>query len=341
MVTTDLWMSALLIVAVALIFDAIGDPPNKVHPLRWMGNILGWLDRHISRKNPRTTKIKGFLSYLLVFSLFVFLSLLILVLARTYIGEYAGINIGEIVWIVLSAFLFKMTFAVFSFRKHCRPIQNDLRNGDLDAAAKKTQMIVSRRTEGMDQEHLASCCVETTAENFADSVCSPGFYFGLLGIFGAFVFRTANLMDAMWGYRNEKYGDLGFFPAKFDDVLGFVTSRISILFIALAAALMRLDARSAIRTAMNEHKKTPSPNSGWPMAAVAGAMGVTMEKKDVHIIGSGPLPSVEDIGRAYRLVEVASVLLMIILTIPFYVLVGIHVQLFFEDLVHKLLEMIF
>lgn len=335
-------MSALLIVALALIIDAVvGEPPNKIHPLRWMGNILGWLDRHISRKNPRTTKIKGFLSYLLVASVFIFISLLILVLARVYIGEHWGIEIGEIVWIILSAFLFKLTFAVFSFRKHCRPIQNDLRNGDLDAAAKKTQMIVSRKTEGMDQEHLASCCVETTAENFADSVCSPGLYFGLLGIFGAFMFRTTNLMDAMWGYRNEKYGNLGFFPAKFDDVLGFITSRMSILFIALAAALMRLDARSALRTAKNEHKKTPSPNSGWPMAAVAGALGVTMEKKNVHVIGSGPLPSIEDIRRAYKLVETASVLLIIIITIPLYVFIGVHVQLFFEDLMYKLLEMIF
>jgi adenosylcobinamide-phosphate synthase len=325
-----------------LAIDAVfGDPPNSVHPLRWIGNLVGWLDRRISRKNPRTTKIKGFLTYVLIASLTISLSLLVLVLARMHIGEHWGFDLGTAVWIILTALLFKFTFAVFSFRKHCRPIQKDLRNGDLVGAAGKTQMIVSRRTEGMDPEHLASCCVETTAETFADSVCSPGLYFGLFGIFGAFMFRSANLMDAMWGYRNEKYGDLGFFPAKFDDVLGFITSRMSVLFIALAALLMRLDARSAVRTAMNEHGKTPSPNSGWPMAAVAGALGVTMEKKNVHVIGSGPLPSVDDIGRGYRLVELSSVLMMLMVTIPLYVFVGIHVQVFLEDRLYDILEMIF
>lgn len=326
----DLWMAAVLIVALALVIDAVvGDPPNSIHPLRWMGNIVSWLDRHISRNNPRTTKIKGFLSYLLVAFIFLFIAFLILSLVHGYLGE--------IVWIIVSAFLFKLTFAVFSFRKHCKPIQKDLKNGDLEVAAAKTQMIVSRKTEGMDEGHLASCCVETTAENFADSVCSPGLYFGILGMFGSIMFRCANMMDAMWGYRNEKYGDLGFFAAKFDDVLGFVTSRMSILFIALAALLMRMDARSAIRTAKEEHSKTPSPNSGWPMAAVAGAMGITMEKKDVHVIGNGPLPSVDDIGRAYRLVELSSVLLMIIITMPLYALIGVHVQVFIENSLFDLL----
>ena len=83
-------------------------------------------------------------------------------------------------------------------------------NGKTEEAAAKVQMIVSRNTKGMDAEHIASSCTETISENYVDSVVSPVTYFGILGMLGGIMFRCANLMDAMWGYRNEKYGDLGF-----------------------------------------------------------------------------------------------------------------------------------
>ena len=194
-------------------------------------------------------------------------------------------------------------------------------------------MIVSRNTKGMDAEHIASSCTETISENYVDSIVSPVTYFGLLGMFGAIMFRCANLMDAMWGYRNEKYGDLGFFPAKFDDVLGYVTSRISPLFIALGAFLMRMDWRAAIPASIEEHTKTPSPNSGWPMTAFAAALGISMEKKDVYVMGKGDLPTVDDISRCYRLLELSSVLYILIVTLPLYVFIGIHIQTGIENLI--------
>ena len=116
MVTTDLWLDALLIIALALAIDAvIGEVPNAIHPLRWMGNLLYFLDRHIRRGNPTMTKIKGFLSYLLVFLIFGGMAFIILAAVRHYLGE--------IPWIIVTALFFKVTFAVFSFRRHCKPIQ--------------------------------------------------------------------------------------------------------------------------------------------------------------------------------------------------------------------------
>ena len=327
----DLWLDAVLIIVLALAIDGIiGDVPNAIHPLRWMGNLLYFLDRHIKRGNPTLTKIKGFLCYLLVLLIFGGIAFIILALVHYYLGEIA--------WIVVTAFLFKVVFAVFSFRRHCRPIQDDLLNGDTEAAAAKVQMIVSRNTKGMDAEHIASSCTETISENYVDSVVSPVTYFGLLGMLGGVIFRCANLMDAMWGYRNEKYGDLGFFPAKLDDVLGYVTSRISPVFIALGAFLMRMDWKAAIPAALEEHTKTPSPNSGWPMTAFAAALGISMEKKDVYIMGRGDLPTVDDIGRCYRLLELSSVLYILIVTLPLYVFIGIHVQTGIEDCLISLAE---
>jgi adenosylcobinamide-phosphate synthase len=319
----------------ALLIDlVIGDVPNAIHPLRWIGNLLDKLDKRIKRKSRRSTIFKGFLSYLLVLFLFFFIAFIVMALIHNMDSEYA-----EILWILVCAFLFKVTFAA-SFRKHCRPIQKDLEKGDLDAAAAKTQMIVSRKTKGMDAEHIASSCTETISENYADSVCSPALYFGMFGLFGAIMFRCCNLMDAMWGYLNEKYGDLGYFPAKFDDVLGYVTSRISILFIAMASVFVGGSPRKAISTAKAQHRMTPSPNSGWPMTAAAGALGISMEKTDVYVMGEGPLPSVKDISRCYKMIEIASFLFLLLVTVPLYVLVGIHIQIYMEDAILNLLRMI-
>ncbi len=319
-----------MIIALALAIDCIiGEVPNAIHPLRWMGNILYFLDRHIKRGNPTVTKIKGFLSYMLVLLIFGGIAFIILAAAH---------YLNEILWIVLTALFFKVVFAVFSFRRHCRPIQDDLRNGDTEAAAAKVQMIVSRNTKGMDAEHIASSCTETISENYVDSVVSPVTYFGLLGMLGGIMFRCANLMDAMWGYRNERYGDLGFFPAKFDDVLGYITSRISPLFIALGAFLMRMDWRAAIPAARAEHTKTPSPNSGWPMTAFAAVLGISMEKKDVYVMGKGDLPTVDDIGRCYRLLELCSILYILIVTLPLYVFIGIHIQTGIENAIIDAVE---
>ena len=135
----DLWLDAICIIALALAIDfLIGEVPNAIHPLRWMGNILYFLDRHISRGNPTVTKFKGFLSYLLVLFIFGGIAFVILAAVHHYLGE--------IVWIIVTALFFKVTFAVFSFRRHCKPIQNDLRNGDTEAAAAKANIVKSPST---------------------------------------------------------------------------------------------------------------------------------------------------------------------------------------------------
>jgi len=317
-------LMGVLVVFLAMAFDfVIGDPPNRIHPLRWMGNLLDHLDAHISRGGRMVTRLKGFLSYALVLALTAILCLGLLASARHLLGDWA--------WILLTAALFKLSFAVYSFREHCQPIENDLRRGDLPSARDKVQMIVSRETSALDESHIASCCVETVAENLVDSVYSPHFYFGLMGVFGAFMFRCANLMDAMWGYRNEKYGELGFFPAHWDDVLGFLTARLSVPFLALATQVVGGDVRGLFRVVKADHAKTPSPNSGWPMAAVAGGLNLSVEKKSVYRIGTGPLPGVEDIGRSYRLIEVSSILFVLLLTLPLYIFIGMNIQIVLED----------
>lgn len=337
----SIWIDAVLIVVLALLIDRfIGEVPNAIHPLRWMGNLLGAIDRRIRNRGTRMTSVLGFLSYLLVFILFSGIGLFLTTLCRYYVSDLVSPEVGEVLWVVVTAFIFKISFAIFSFRKHCDPIRKDLDDGRVEDAAAKVQMIVSRNTKGMDAEHIASSCCETVSENLVDSVYSPVLYFGLFGIPGAVMFRCANLMDAMWGYLNEKYGRLGFFPAKFDDVLGFITSRVSPYFVALAGMIMHMDWRAAVPAAKAEHTKTPSPNSGWSMTAVAAVLGISMEKKGVYVMGAGPMPTTEDVRRCCRLVELSSVLFLLTVGLILYVLLGVHVQCFAEGITYDILQWI-
>ena len=337
----SIWIDAVLIVVLALLIDRfIGEVPNAIHPLRWMGNLLGAIDRRIRNRGTRMTSVLGFLSYLLVFILFSGIGLLITTVCRYYVSDIVSPEVGEVLWIVASAFIFKISFAIFSFRKHCDPIRKDLDEGRVEDAATKEQMNVSRNTKGMDAEHIASSCCETVSENLVDSVYSPVLYFGLFGIPGAVMFRCANLMDAMWGYLNEKYGRLGFFPAKFDDVLGFITSRVSPYFVALAGMILHMDWRASVPAAKAEHTKTPSPNSGWSMTAVAAVLGISMEKRGVYVMGTGPMPTTEDVRRCCRLVELSSVLFLLTVGLIFYVVLGVHVQCFAEGVTFDILEWI-
>lgn len=326
-------IDAVCVIVLAVLIDRyIGELPNRFHPLRWMGNLLYFIDRHVKNRKSFLATVIGFLSYLLVFFIFATIGLALTGGLRALLTMHVSDIAGEIVWIVATAFVFKISFAVFSFRHHCIPICEDLDNGRTEDAASKVQMIVSRNTKGMDPEHIASSCCETVSENLVDSVYSPAFYFGLFGLPGAVMFRCANLMDAMFGYLNEKYARLGYFPAKFDDVLGFLTSRISPYFVSFAARLLHMDYKAAVPAAKSEHTKTPSPNSGWPMTAVAAALDISMEKKDVYVMGTGPMPSTDDVRRCLKLVEVASVVFICTLSLVLYALFGIHVQLFFENL---------
>ncbi len=345
----QLWADAVLIAVLAMAVDRfIGDPSNTFHPLRWMGNLLQAIDDRVKRRQSKTAVLMGFLSYLFVLLLFGGAALLITGGVRILLWDFvpfdvAGvrISVGELLWVFVTAYLTKITFALFAFRRFCRPIEEDLRNGDTEAAAAKTQMMVNRKMAGMDEPHITSSCCETISENLVDSAVSPLMYFGLFGLPGAVMFRCANLMDAMWGRLNEKYKDIGHFPARWDDVLGFIPSRLSPLFIGFAAWLMRIKGRRpAMKAARAEHTKTPSPNSGWPMTATAAAMGVSFEKEGVYVMGEGPLPTIGDIGRCYRLIEVSATLFLLIVTIPLAVLLGIHVQIIFEDFIYRLIGII-
>lgn len=332
----DLMLMAvvLLIPIAALLIDLIfGEPPNRFHPVVWMGRVIGFLDERVQRKSQRHDRICGVFVSLIPIFLFTLAFLLILGAIRIYGGD-----LGLIVWEILSAVLFSTLFAIKSLGTHTLPMMDDLKNNDIEAARKKAAMVVSRDVNKLDEKHIISCASETVAENLVDSVISPMFYFGIAGIPGATILRVANTEDGMIGYLSEKHKNVGRFAARLDDVLHYITARLSVPFIMLASAVLGYDWRSAWRVAKRDHVQTSSPNKGWPMSAIAGALGIKMEKEGCYSLGDGELQNdPEIIAKTVRLMKATSILFFIIVLIPLYLIIGITVQMFLENALFGLL----
>ncbi len=163
-------------------------------------------------------------------------------------------------------------------------------------------MIVSRDTSALPPELVAAAAIESVAENASDSFVAPVLAFAAFGLAGALAYRAANTLDAMIGYHG-RYEHLGKAAARLDDLLNVVPSRLAAALIALASPFGGGDAVRAWRIARRDHGRTESPNAGWPMAAMAGALGVELEKVDHYRLGD-PLepPSASHLRRAVRIV---------------------------------------
>jgi len=310
---------------------ALGDPPNSVHPVAWMGKLIGFLDRRV-RRTGRVARDRAFGVLVAIVPILVFVALYVVVLAlvRNYIGALA--------WAVVGLLLLKSLFAIRTLGDHVYPVMDALQKGDLETARRKVQMVVSRDTSKLDAGHVASCAVETVAENAVDSVFSPFLFLGLAGIPGAVFYRVSNTLDAMVGYLTDRHRSVGWFSAKLDDVLNYLGARVSVPFILLALAMMGKDWRAAWRTAKRDRRKTASPNKGWPMATFAGGLGITMEKSGYYTFGDGPLPEdPRSIQEAVALMKGSSLLFFFLVALPTFLMLGVQVQLLLEDWVIQLL----
>jgi adenosylcobinamide-phosphate synthase len=178
---------------------------------------------------------------------------------------------------------------------------------DLESAKKMLPALVGRETKKLDPDLARSAVIESLSENYVDSVLSPLFYFLLfqpfgLGLEAALAFKAMSTMDSMLGYKTEELKELGFAAAKLDDLANYIPARLSVPLIAIASPKR---AGKAVAAAFKYHRATPSPNSGWPMSAAAGSLGIKLEKPGYYaLFEEGPKPTAADISRALRLIGV-------------------------------------
>lgn len=283
----------------ALLFDLLlGDPPNRFHPTAWMGSLIAFLKRFRPYGNRFAEFAYGCFVLLIGIGLTGGIALLLERFAAS-LPAWAG-------WLTSGLFL-SLTISLRGLNRAARDVQSALEKGDLPEARRLLSWhLVSRDTSQLDASQVSAAAIESVAENASDGIIAPLFFYLIGGLPAAFAYRFANTADSMLGYRDAEREWLGKFPARFDDLLNFIPARITGLFIIFSAPFTGGSLRTAWQIMSRDSLVTASPNAGVPMSAMAGALGVELEKMGHYILGKGlSKPSINDLLRSRRLLSFA------------------------------------
>jgi adenosylcobinamide-phosphate synthase len=302
------------IILIAVTIDVVfGELPSNIHPVVFIGKIIDFFKIYKEKYSVLDSKISG-----MILTIF-----LILAISGIFALILWLFMFNYILLIIMSSLLLSTTFSIKLLLSSAADIKTDL-NHDLIKARKSVSYLVSRDTTQLSQENVISAVIETLTENITDSVVSPIFYTFILGILGGIAYRVVNTLDAMIGYKNPKNINIGWFPAKLDDILNYIPARITGVLIVLAAIIINLDWKNAYKIMIRDANNTPSPNSGYPMAATAGALGVQLIKPGYYQLGDNlnHLNS-EKISETILLTKITIILFLIISCFVFFLLIMI------------------
>lgn len=260
----------------AYVLDCIiGDPRWIPHPVIYMGKAIQQLERFVRAfaRTSKQLKAGGFLlPIILVGGVFALSWTIIWALGLLHPLVAAA---AQVVFIAT-------TIATKGLKDAGMEVYRYLQSGDLPQARRSLGMIVGRDTDHLDEPEIVRGAVETVAENIVDAIISPLFYALLGGAPLAMAYRAVNTLDSMVGYKNEKYAQLGFASARLDDLANWIPARITALLLVVTAWCLRFDAKRAWEAVRRDARKHPSPNSGYPEATVAGALGVRLGGYNVY-----------------------------------------------------------
>ncbi len=287
-------------ILISIIIDLlIGELPTKIHPVVWMGKLI---DLFKPKLNKIRSKSSGIILTLL---------LLIIFLIPCFVLLYYLKN--NILYFLIVPILLSTTFSIKMLISTAANIINSL-NENPEKAKKDLSYLVSRKTDKLTEYEIISATIETLTENITDSIITPILFTYILGLPGALIVRIINTLDAMVGYKNEENILIGWFPAILDDIINYIPARFCGLLIILAAFLLRLDYKNSYRIMKRDARLPPSPNSGFSMAATAGALNIQLIKPNTYILGDyNKELTVNTINDAIKLTKM-TVILFIILT---------------------------
>jgi adenosylcobinamide-phosphate synthase len=253
----------------------LGDPGGLPHPVKIIGNFAARLERSLNR--PGAGKI-----YLLSAGLAVSAVVVALTFAVTFfLVEAAYRHMGRLGGGAVEVVLAYTTLSAKSLAGAAKEVLKPLLAGDLPEARRKLSMVVGRDTENLDGTQVVRGTVETVAENTSDGVIAPLFYLALGGAPLAMAYKAVNTLDSMFGYKNERFLYFGRAGARLDDIANFIPARLSAGLTVIASFLLNLACggyswRSSLKVLIKDRLNHTSPNSGYPEAAAAGALGVRL-----------------------------------------------------------------
>ncbi|SFM48410.1 adenosylcobinamide-phosphate synthase CbiB [Thermodesulforhabdus norvegica] len=257
-------------VLMAFLLDLfVGDPQGWPHPVRWIGGLVGKLERvlYVGAKEGSLLVTRGALLVAMVLTITATCAVLGLLLAYR-LSEWLGHALS--VWLIYTS------VATRSLHVETARVVERVNKGNLEGARKELSWIVSRDTDVLDEQGVMKSVIETLSENISDGVVAPFFYLLVGGPVGALLYKAVNTMDSMIGYKNDRYLHFGRCAARLDDLVNYVPARLTAGFIVISAWFLGLDAGRALRTVFRDARKVASPNAGYPQAAVAGALGVQL-----------------------------------------------------------------
>ncbi len=304
-ITLGLLLGSVGVLVAALAIDLLfGELPARLHPVVWMGTLI----RRVEHWMPSRGAARQFLAgLLLALGLPVACGAVALVALRG-LEPWPVLHFGASVAILTS------TFAARALGEAARQVQKALNASEIGAARQALRSLCSRDPSQLSEPELVAASVESVAENASDSWVAPLFFYVLLGVPGAVAYRAVNTLDAMLGYHG-RYEYLGKASARLDDVLNFVPARLTALLLLLGGIFERADVLRGAAIWRRDARNTESPNAGRPMAAMAGLLGVRLEKAGHYGLGDAvqPLTSAQ-IERAWRIVLWAGALALLLAT---------------------------
>jgi adenosylcobinamide-phosphate synthase len=289
-------------IVLALLIDRWwGEPQARLHPVVWMGHYLRLAGKGLPDRGRTMAFFLGTAYWLAGAAL----------VAAAY--AYAGVLLARLpLWLnlLLTAVLLKPLFALRMLLGEVAAVEQALTQ-NIESGRARLAMIVSRDTAQLDSSEVRESALESLAENLSDSVIAPLFWFAIFGLPGAAVYRFANTADAMWGYRG-RWEWAGKFAARTDDLLNLLPARITALGLLLAGP----NRLALLRRLPREAERTASPNSGWPMGALALSLNVRLRKPRVYTLNAnGSAPSAQDTATGLRRAETTAWIIAILLAI--------------------------
>jgi adenosylcobinamide-phosphate synthase len=300
---------AVIVLVLAIALDLLlGDPsPNsperiafKLHPAVLMGQFTKALEPNLKSPNPKTAELKGTILALAVIFTFALPAYFGLWAIYTYLNIF--------VYAFFAIILLKLTICIKLETDWAKAATKAIEAEDL-TEAKKYAHFSRRDSKDLTGSQISSAVIESMAENLIDFKLSPIISYAFFGASGAIAFKAINTLDGMVGFKDDEHLHTGWFSANLDTVVNYIPARFTAILIVLAAAITGEDYKNAWSIAKRDHAKTPSRNHGWPMAAMAGALRVQLEKPGQYILGEQTEPLTPNkIIRALKIRNTAIIL---------------------------------